>query len=171
MSITIFFHPKNTLEKPYYYCYNLLMDWFNYYGLAVMAVIMAPNIVYAMRRKGGYSAYKNKPAEILEQLGRYACMALMVFNIPYLYFDFWFAHALTVYLCVDGALCLGYIIFWVICWNRNDRLKALSLSIIPTAIFLFSGVMLAYIPLIISAVIFGACHILISYKNALASKD
>ncbi|MDE5788837.1 MAG: hypothetical protein K2H78_00280 [Clostridia bacterium] len=142
------------------------MDWFNYYGIAIMAVIMIPNIIYAVKRKGSFeNTYKNKRLNIAEQIGRYACFVLMIFNIPYSYFNFWFAHALTVYLSVNGALCLAYIIFWIICWNRNDKLKALSLSILPTCIFLFSSVMLAYIPLIVFAVLFGVCHITISLKS------
>lgn len=27
------------------------MGWFNYYGLAVMAIIMIPNIIYAVKHK------------------------------------------------------------------------------------------------------------------------
>lgn len=139
------------------------MDWFNYYGIAIMAVIMIPNVIYAVKRKGiNENACKNKGLNIAEQIGRYACFALMIFNIPYAYFNFWFAHALIVYLCVNGALCLVYLIFWAVCWNRNDKLKALSLSILPACVFLFSGVMLAYIPLIVFAVLFGVCHITIS---------
>ena len=93
-------------------------------------------------------------------------MAFMVFNIPYTYFNFWFAHALTVYLSVNGALCLAYLIFWTICRKSSGKLKALSLSILPSVIFLFSGTVLANIPLIAFATVFAATHILISYKNA-----
>lgn len=143
------------------------MGWFNYYGLAVMAVIMIPNIIYAAKhRDGSTDKYKNRFVEIAEQVGRYACFIFMIFNIPYTYFNFWFEGALAVYLSVNGGLCLAYLIFWVICWNRNDKLKALSLSVIPSAIFLFSGIVLANIPLIVFAVIFGVNHIFISYKDA-----
>ncbi len=143
------------------------MGWFNYYGLAIILIIMAPNIVYAIANKTTTkNDYRNKAAEILEQAGRYGCMAFMVFNIPYTYFNFWFDRALTVYLSVNGALCLAYIIFWIICWKGNGKLKALSLSILPSAIFLFSGAVLASIPLIAFAVVFAATHILISYKKA-----
>lgn len=144
------------------------MSWFNYYGLAIMAIIMVPNVIFAVTHKDGMNnAYNNKTVIILEQIGRYACFALMVFNIPYAYFNFWFNGALTVYLSVNGALCLAYIIFWIICWNRNGKLKALSLSIIPSVIFLFSGIILAYIPLIAFAVLFSVNHILLSYKNCI----
>lgn len=144
-----------------------MVGWFNYYGLAIIAVIMIPNIIFAVMHKEGFeNKYKNKAVEVSEQIGRYACFALMIFNIPYTYFNFWFAHALTVYLVVNGGLCLAYIIFWAVCWKQNGKLRALSLSIIPSVIFLFSGVVLANIPLIAFALLFSVNHILLSYKNA-----
>ncbi len=142
------------------------MTWFNYYGLAVMAVIMIPNIIYAVKHKNGENKYSNKAVEILEQIGRYGCFTFMIFNIPYTYFNFWFDYALIVYLSVNSGLCLSYLFFWVICWNRNDKLKALTLSVIPSCVFLFSGIVLAYIPLIAFSVIFAICHIFISCKNS-----
>ncbi len=143
------------------------MDWFNYYGLAIMAVIMIPNIIYAIKHKNGFvNMYQNRVVVILELIGRFACFVLMIFNIPYTYFNFWFDYALYIYLSVNGILCALYIIFWILCWNRDGKLKAFSLSIIPSTIFLFSGIVLASIPLIIFAVVFGVCHILISYRNA-----
>ncbi len=127
---------------------------------------MIPNIIFAVKNKAGFvNAYKNKPAEICEQIGRYTCFALMIFNVPYACMGLWFDCALTVYLCVNGGLCLAYLIFWIVCWNKNGMIKAVALSVIPSVIFLFSGVILAYIPLIAFAVIFSVCHILISVKN------
>lgn len=142
------------------------MFWFNYYGLAVVVIIMVPNIIYAVKKQSEFAnAYKNKTVEILEQIGRYACMAFMVFNIPYACFNFWFSGALAVYLSVNGGLCLLYCLFWVLLWNKDTKLKALSLSVIPSAIFLFSGIVLAHIPLIAFAIIFCVNHVLLSYKN------
>ena len=144
------------------------MKWFNYYGLMILAIIMVPNIIFAIKHKDGFTnKYQNKAVKIMEQVGRYACFALMIFNVPYTYFNFWFNNALVVYLVVNGVLCLAYLVFWIVCWNRNGKLKALSLSIIPSVIFLFSGVVLANIPLGAFALLFGINHVLISYKNAL----
>ena len=144
------------------------MGWFNYYGLIIIAIIMIPNIIFAIKHKGGFAnSFKNKAVEIIEQIGRYACFVLMIFNIPYTYFNFWFDYALTVYLAVNGALCLAYLTFWVVCWNQKEKLKALSLSVIPSVIFLFSGVTLAHIPLIAFAILFGVNHVLLSYRNSI----
>ena len=143
------------------------MDWFNYYGLIIMAIIMLPNIIYAVKHKDDASTnYNNKAVIIAEQIGRYGCFAFMIFNIPYSYFNFWFDYAIIVYLAVNGGLCLAYLIFWIICRNKSGKLRALALSVIPSCIFIFSGVMLLNIPLICFAVIFAVSHILISYKNA-----
>lgn len=144
------------------------MGWFNYYGLIFIAIIMIPNIVFAIKQKDGFTnKYKNKAVEISEQTGRYACLVLMIFNIPYTYFGFWFEYALTAYLIVNGVLCLAYMIIWIIYWNKDGKFKALTLSIIPTVIFLFSGIVVLSIPLIVFAVLFGINHILLSYKNSI----
>lgn len=143
------------------------MSWFNYYGLVIMAIIMAPNIIYAVKQKGKEAEiYQNKAVNFMEQAGRYGCFVFMIFNIPYAYFNFWFDGALIVYLSVNGGLCLAYILFWIFLFNAEGKLKALSLSVIPSCIFLFSGIVLAHIPLNAFAVLFSANHILISYKNA-----
>ena len=144
------------------------MEWFNYYGLIIIAIIMIPNIIFAIKRKDGFAnSYKNKAVEILEQIGRYGCFVFMIFNVPYTYFNFWFDYALAVYLSVNGTLCLAYVTFWIVCWNKGGKLKALSLSIIPTIVFLFSGVALTNVPLIAFAILFGVNHILLSYRNAI----
>lgn len=144
------------------------MSWFNYYGLAIMAIIMVPNIIYAaINKNNSVNKYKDSAVIFAEQVGRYGCFIFMLFNIPYTYFNFWFNHALMVYLIVNGILCVAYLIFWAIFWNKSGKLKALFLSVIPSIIFLFSGVVLSNIPLIFFAVLFAINHILISYKNAL----
>ena len=144
------------------------MGWFNYYGLIFIAIIIIPNIIFAICNKDGFvNKYKNKIVGVLEQTGRYACIALMVFNIPYTYFNFWFEYALAVYLTVNGVLCLLYLIFWVVFWDKNGKIKALSLSIIPSTVFIFSGIILLNVPLIAFAVLFAINHILLSYKNSI----
>lgn len=143
------------------------MSWFNYYGLVIMGIIMIPNIVYAAKHKdGSIDNYHNKPIVICEQIGRYGCFACMLFNVPHMYFGFRFKAALPVYLCVNGGLCLSYVMVWVLFRNKNGITKALLLSGIPSVIFLFCGIMLVHIPLILFAVLFGINHIFLSWKNA-----
>ena len=145
------------------------MDWFNIYGLCFVAVIMIPNIVFAVRCRDGFeNKWHNKAVEALERAGRFGCMAFMIVNIPPLCFGSLSEGALWVYLTVDIVLLIAYCLIWIICFRKNSLFRALALSIIPSALFLFSGIMLVSVPLIVTAVIFAPCHIAISYKNAAA---
>ena len=147
------------------------MGWFNYIGLIFVIAIMAPNIVYAIKKKDNVNnSYKNKAAEIFEQIGRYGCMAFMIFNVPYTYIGFYFKFADIAYIVVNAILCAAYIICWIVFWNKTNLARALTLSILPSCIFLFCGIMLCSIPLFVCAVIFAVCHILISVKNGIASE-
>ena len=51
------------------------MSWFNIYGLIYVAVIMIPNIIFAMKCKDGFeNKWQNKAVEIIEQkIGRASC--------------------------------------------------------------------------------------------------
>lgn len=143
------------------------MGWFNYYGLIVMAIIMIPNIVYAVKRKGGDTEpYSNKIVTTLEQIGRYGCMLLMVFNIPFTYIGFYFSFGEIVYCIGNAALLVAYILSWIFLFKHDGIVKALLLSILPSLIFVFSSVMIADIPLFVCSVLFSFAHILVSVKNA-----
>ena len=92
-------------------------------------------------------------------------MAFMIFNIPYTFFDFWFDYTLVVYLTVNGALLALYLLGWILYRKGRGRTKMLWLSITPTVIFMFSGIMVLSIPLVLCSIIFGIGHITVSYKN------
>lgn len=143
------------------------MGWFNYYGLIFVTILLIPNIIYAVKNKDDFSGnYHNETAKVFEQIGRYACLILMIFNIPYTWVGFWFPYGLTVYLVTNSVLVFAYCLIWIILWKHSGILKALLLSFIPSLTFVFSGITIASIPLILFSIIFAVNHILISVKNS-----
>lgn len=143
------------------------MSWFNIYGLIFVAVILIPNIIFAVKCKDGFeNKWKNKPVEIIEQVGRFGCFGFMIINIPGTCFGWRSDEAFAVYLIVDVILVTIYCAVWIFCFKKSGIFRALALSIIPSVLFLFSGIMSRSILLIISSALFAPSHILISYKNA-----
>lgn len=143
------------------------MSWFNPYGLAVMLVIMVPNIIFAFKNQDGFTnKYNNRAVEIFEQIGRYGCFVMMVINIPGTYLGFSFPGALALYLITDGLLLFLYCLIWYLMRNRPGIIRSLALSVLPSMVFLVSALLLAYWPLLIFALIFSVFHVLLSYKNA-----
>lgn len=143
------------------------MGWINIFGLVFMVIIMIPNVIFALKCKDGFgNRWENKFIEVLEQIGRYGCFAFMVINMPKTWFGWASDESFALYLIVDAVLVTAYCVIWAVCFKKNSVFRALSLSIIPSVIFLFSGIMSRSVLLMISALIFAPCHILISYKNA-----
>ena len=143
------------------------MDRFNIFGLIFIVIIMIPNIIYAIKCKDGFiNKWSNKTIELLEQIGRLGCFGFMIINIPGTWFGWWSDEAFAVYLLMDAMLVLMYCIIWIVCFKKNTVFRALALSVLPSVLFLVSGIMSRSVLLIVFAVIFAPCHILISYKNA-----
>ena len=143
------------------------MGWFNIFGLVFIVVIMIPNIVFAIKCKEAFeNKWSNKVVELLEQIGRFGCFGFMIFNVPGTWFGWWSDEAFAIYLIIDFLLIFLYCAIWFIFWKKNNVFRALALSIIPSVIFLFSGIMSRSILLIFATILFAPAHILISYKNA-----
>ena len=142
------------------------MEWFNVFGLIFIAVIMIPNVVFAIKCKDGFdNKWNNKYVEVTEQVGRLGCFGFMIINIPGTWFGWWSDEAFVLYLIVDTILVMLYCAIWIICFKKNSVFRALALSIIPSMLFLFSGIMSRSVLLIIASVLFAPSHIVISYKN------
>ena len=143
------------------------MEWINIFGLIFMAVIMIPNVIFALKCKDGFeNQWKNRWVEAIEQIGRFGCFGFMIIHIPGTWFGWWSDECLAIYLIVDVILVALYCIIWMICFRKNSMFRALALSVIPSVLFLFSGIMSRSVLLVIATVIFAPSHIMISYQNA-----
>ena len=148
------------------------MEWFNPFGLVFITIIMIPNIVFAIRCKDGFTNnYRNKTVELVEQIGRYGCFGFMIFNFPGTWFGWASNEAFALYLILDALLVALYCILWIVCWKKNGMVKALALSVIPSVVFLISGIMSRSILLTVAALLFAPAHIFISYQNAKGEKQ
>lgn len=144
-----------------------MSKYVNFWGLILVVIILIPNIVFAISCKDGFeNRYQNKLVETLEQIGRFGCFFSMFIMIPYMNKGYWFQQGKTIYLILGFLLVGLYCLGWIVFWKENSIRKSLYLSIVPSLLFLESGVVSGNILLLIFAVIFAPCHILISYRNA-----
>ena len=148
------------------------MEWFNPFGLVFITIIMIPNIVFAIRCKDGFANnYRNKTVELVEQIGRFGCFGFMIFNVPGTWFGWASNESYALYLILDTLLVTVYCILWIVYWKKKGIFKVLALSIIPSAVFLISGIMSRSILLTAAALLFAPAHTFISYQNAKGEKQ
>ena len=139
--------------------------WINLFGLIIVILLLIPNIIYAIKHRGEPRPPVNKIALILENIGRYACMLLMVLNIGLMEFGFGSIIGLLVYLFGNASLLIAYWICYMAYLKKPSKDLSILLSIIPVIIFLLSGLALRHWLLVIAAVVFGAAHIYVTRES------
>lgn len=140
-------------------------NWINLFGGLIVLLILIPNIIYALKNKEETPEKSNIVARITEQVGRYACMLLMI--VPLFVGEFGFSplEFMFNYLIGNLILLVFYYIFWALFAKNKSLDKALALAAIPTLIFINSAISVKHWTLLVFALLFGVSHIYITYKN------
>ena len=139
--------------------------WINLFGGALVLLILIPNVVYAIKNKNEQNLCKNKAMNLIEQIGRYACILLMWF--PLLVWKFGFASVLEmlVYFIGNGALLAAYWLLFALYFKKRTATRAIALALLPTCMFLLSGILLRHWLLVGFAILVGVGHIYVTYEN------
>ena len=143
--------------------------WINVFGAGVVILILIPNIVYAIRNKNEKNLCTNRFMNMIEQIGRYACIILMWAPLFVWKFGFSGVFEMILYLIGNGCLLTAYWIIFACYLKRKTKKRALALAALPTCIFLFSGLLLHHWLLAAFAFLFGVGHIYVTQKNVPAS--
>ncbi len=109
----------------------------NLFGFIIVAIMLIPNIIYGIKFKGVENKCTKQAMNVIEQIGRYGSMAFMVLPL----------------------------FIWAFYFKKETMGKAMALAVIPTCIFLLSGLTLYHWALVVTAVIFGLGHIYVTYQN------
>lgn len=144
--------------------------WINVFGAVVVVLMLIPNIVYAIKNKDEKNLCTNKVMNLIEQIGRYACIVLMWLPLLVWKFGFQSAFEMLLYLFGNGALLLAYWIVFFRHMRKRSAAKALTLAVLPSCIFLMSGILLRHWLLAGFAVLFAVGHIYVTLKNAQAQQ-
>ncbi len=139
--------------------------WISLWGTLIIVIMMVPNLIYARKSQGEENNNSNLALSIIEQVGRYASMLLMVVPIGVWKFGFSSTELLLVYLLGNAALLTGYLVGWIFYFRRRTFWRGMLLAILPAGIFLLSGLCLKHCLLVGAALIFALGHITITYRN------
>lgn len=141
------------------------ISWINIWGLIIVVLLLVPNIVYAIKEKNQENKCTSKLMNVVEQIGRYGSMFLMVFNIGLAEFGFSSVEAFVAYMFGNILLMISYWSVWALYFKEKRYWKQIALTVIPTGIFLLSGITMLHFLLIVFAVIFGIGHLYVTNKN------
>lgn len=141
------------------------MNWINIFGLIIVALMLLPNMIYFYINNESENKCKNMVMNILEQIGRYGSMFLMVINIGIYEFGFHSDEAFAAWLLVSVTLISLYWMFWFLYFKTPRAFFSIMLAVIPSIIFVSSGFFLRHWLLVLFGLIFSVSHIYVTYKN------
>lgn len=139
--------------------------WINLFGAAIVIIMLLPNILYAVKNKNMENKCKNKLMNLIEQIGRYGCIVLMWLPLIVWKFGFSSVNFFLIYLITNLVLILLYLFMWLLYFKNCSPRKAMALAVMPTCIFLLSGLLLQHWLLVFFAILFGMGHIYVTKEN------
>ena len=145
----------------------MTFGWINGINAAAVACLVGINIVAARKGIAGSMESRHMLINVLEQAGRYGCMALMIFPVAAEGWKFGFGSAAGMVLWLLGTIVLliAYGCLWM--WKRKGgRAVLYGLALLPVCLFLLNGILLGHGLLTLSALLFGVCHVWILRENA-----
>ncbi|MBR3552836.1 MAG: hypothetical protein IKN72_05555 [Clostridia bacterium] len=147
----------------------MTFGWINAVNAAIVAVLFAVSAIG--QRRSGLPPMKSRHLALnfSEQVGRYACMALMVLPLcPGLKFGFATIGAFLVWAVLTLLLLIVYVLLWAD--GVKSAASLYALAIVPALLFLESGVYLRHWALLGAAVLFGVSHTLIVHETLQRTK-
>ncbi len=137
----------------------MVLNLINFIQAGILWGIIIPELLFSIHHGAVEAKPKNKIFSIIEQIGRYASMLLMILPLGINEFGFGSPEETIIYFAANGALLLIYIIIFVLFFRKPNFRKAMVLAIIRIAVFLLCGILLRHSLLIISVLIFAVGHI------------
>lgn len=133
---------------------------FNLWTAGIVGLLLIPNLIYALRHRGGGISSSSRAVNILEQAGRFGSMIFMVVPLGVRggEFGFYSWEELVVWALGTVLLLAAYYVCWILFARKPGRRLALALALIPCGIFLLSAVLLRHWVLAIFACLFTGAH-------------
>lgn len=141
-------------------------NWINWINLLAVACLILINAIVS--RKGLSDSFNSKYliVNILEQIGRYGCIALMILPIFTKNWRFRFVSAAEMLIWVSLTILL--LVIYSFLWSRKSNGGAgilYALAVVPFILFLLNGILLRHPALVVVSFIFGTFHLIITKEN------
>lgn len=72
---------------------------------------------------------------------------------------------MLLYFIVTAILLIAYLTVWMLYFKARSPIKAIAIALLPTFLFLVSGILLRHWLLVAASILFGVGHIYVTMQN------
>lgn len=143
------------------------MEYFNRYGIPVLAVLLIPNIIFAIvnKEEKNDSVPLNRGLKAFEQIGRIATIFFMIFSLGIVGKGFLSDYMRNFWIITVAFLLVFYILCWIFYYRSRAHSLAMALAIVPSIIFILTGLLEQDPPLLMFGIVFAIGHIYVTSKT------
>lgn len=140
--------------------------WINWINMMVVAYLIIINMIVAKKGLSGSFSSKHLIVNIIEQIGRYGCMVLMILPIFVRNWKFGFESVMEMlfWVCLTILLLIIYSLLWIKKVHGGAGILY-GLAIVPVVLFLMNGILLRHPALVAASLVFGVFHFIIVKEN------
>ena len=139
--------------------------WISVVNAFAVVVLIMINLICARKGLSDNRKGRSTVVNVLEQIGRYGCMALMILPLTAGWeFGFSAEWKMVAWLLLTVVLLVVYAVLWAR-KRRGGRAVLYALAIVPVCLFLSSGILLGHWLLAAFAVLFGVFHLCVVCEN------
>lgn len=140
-------------------------SWINGWGAMIVIIMLIPNIIFMIRNPHLENKCENRFLNMLEQVGRYTSMILMIFPVLIWKFEFHSSFEMIFYMVVTSVLLFLYLLVWCFYFKSYSKNKEILLALLPSLIFIICGILLRHWLLFIAGVMFCIGHVYVTIQN------
>lgn len=141
--------------------------YFNLYGIPVIAIILIPNIIFAIidKEEKTDTMPLNRGLKAFEQIGRITVIFFMICSFGIIGDGFLSQYMRNFWIITTAFLLVLYIVCFVFYYRSRAHALAMALAIVPSVIFILTGLLEQDPPLLMFAIIFAIGHIYVTSKT------
>ena len=137
---------------------TIVLGQIHVFGLVVGLLWLLPNLLFGKVGAKDNCVFPSKKLGWGLEIGRFGSLIFLAY--PADFFDFGSVFVRGVYQSGAGVLLTLYLLCWALFLSNPDkRAAAVALSVLSSAVFVFSGVIGRHLPLLFLGVLYGGCHL------------
>lgn len=138
----------------------MTFSWINAVNGGAVLLLLLCNIIAACIGIAGEMQSRHRIVNMLEQIGRYFCMALMIVPLVLGRWEFAFSakRAFLLWITLTVILMAVYMLLWFL-KRTESPIVLYGLAVIPAMLFVANGILLQHWLLLGAGLLFGTCHL------------
>lgn len=136
----------------------MTFGWFSVFHLLMIAALLIPNGIYMLQNKQAKNKCASRCMNVMEQIGRYGCILLMILSVEGGTSD----GLLAVYE-VGSLMCL---LLYVLLWRHLLKSKAVYAAFVPIAVLAVLFALLSPVLVVLAVGLTGIVYVMMRASDA-----